>query len=35
VGLSLDEFRSEFQYLVAYEPPPLWIDEHGEHATTH
>jgi 6-phosphofructokinase 1 len=35
VGLSLDEFRSEFQYLVAYEPPPLWIDEHGEHALTH
>jgi ATP-dependent phosphofructokinase / diphosphate-dependent phosphofructokinase len=35
VGLSLDEFRSEFQYLVAYEPPPLWIDEHGEHATAH
>jgi 6-phosphofructokinase 1 len=33
VGLSLDEFRHEFQYLVAAEPPPLWIDEHGEHAT--
>ena len=25
-GLSLEEFRSEFEYLVQYEPPPLMID---------
>ena len=25
-GLSLDEFRSQFEYLVRYEPPPLTID---------
>ena len=33
VGLSLDDFRREFEYLVAAEPPPLAIDEHGEHTT--
>src|SRR6266545_6550610 len=26
VGMSLEEFRSEFEYLVASEPPPLVID---------
>ena len=25
-GLSLEEFRSQFEYLVQYEPPPLTID---------
>jgi 6-phosphofructokinase 1 len=30
VGLSLEDFRREFEYLVAAEPPPLAIDEHGE-----
>jgi 6-phosphofructokinase 1 len=30
-GLSLAEFKEEFEYLVAAEPPPLAIDEHGEH----
>ena len=32
VGLSLDEFRREFEYLVSFEPPPLMMDEHGERA---
>ena len=30
VGLSLDEFRREFEYLVSFEPPPLMMDERGE-----
>jgi 6-phosphofructokinase 1 len=30
VGLSLDEFRREFEGLVAAEPPRLQIDEKGE-----
>jgi hypothetical protein len=25
-GLSLQEFRREFEYLVHYEPPPLHLD---------
>jgi 6-phosphofructokinase 1 len=25
-----EDFRREFEYLVAHEPPPLGIDEHGE-----
>ena len=29
-GLSLEEFRREFEYLIASEPPPLRVDEHGE-----
>jgi 6-phosphofructokinase 1 len=29
-GLSLDEFRRQFQYLVEYEPPPLLVDAAGE-----
>jgi 6-phosphofructokinase 1 len=28
--LSEEEFRREFEYLVAHEPPPLLIDEQGE-----
>jgi len=30
VGLSLADFKREFEYLIAAEPPPLFIDEHGE-----
>jgi 6-phosphofructokinase 1 len=30
-GLSLAEFKREFEYLVAAEPPPLAFDERGEH----
>jgi 6-phosphofructokinase 1 len=30
VGMTLDEFRREFQYLVGFEPPPLYIDDQGE-----
>jgi 6-phosphofructokinase len=30
VRLSLDEFRREFESLVAVEPPPLMIDKRGE-----
>jgi hypothetical protein len=25
-GMSLEEFRREFEYLVQYEPPPLSLD---------
>ena len=25
-GLALEEFRREFEYLVAHEPPPLDLD---------
>ena len=28
--LSDEEFRKQFEYLVADEPPPLAVDEHGE-----
>jgi 6-phosphofructokinase 1 len=28
--LSEQEFRGQFEYLVAHEPPPLAVDEHGE-----
>src|SRR3954452_16346498 len=28
--LSEEEFRRQFEYLVAHEPPPLAVDEHGE-----
>ena len=28
--LSEAEFRRQFEYLVAHEPPPLAVDEHGE-----
>jgi ATP-dependent phosphofructokinase / diphosphate-dependent phosphofructokinase len=30
VGISIDEFRQQFEYLVRYEPPPLMMDEGGE-----
>jgi ATP-dependent phosphofructokinase / diphosphate-dependent phosphofructokinase len=30
VGMSLDDFRKQFEHLVAFEPPPLAIDEKGE-----
>jgi 6-phosphofructokinase 1 len=30
IGLPLAEFKREFEYLIATEPPPLFIDEHGE-----
>jgi 6-phosphofructokinase 1 len=33
VGLPLAEFKREFEYLIATEPPPLQIDEHGEKIT--
>jgi ATP-dependent phosphofructokinase / diphosphate-dependent phosphofructokinase len=29
-GLSLDEFRRQFEYLVEDEPPPLLVDSEGE-----
>jgi ATP-dependent phosphofructokinase / diphosphate-dependent phosphofructokinase len=34
VGISLDEFRQRFEYLVDYEPPPLMMDAGGETATS-
>ena len=33
VGMSLEEFRKQFEYLVGYEPPPLAMDESGEAAS--
>jgi 6-phosphofructokinase 1 len=30
VGMTLDEFCAEFEYLVGFEPPPLLIDTQGE-----
>jgi 6-phosphofructokinase len=30
VGISLEEFRQQFEYLVSYEPPPLMMDAGGE-----
>ena len=33
VKLSDDEFRRQFEYLIAMEPPPLAVDEHGERIT--
>jgi hypothetical protein len=32
--LSEEEFRKQFEYLVADEPPPLAVDEHGELAAS-
>jgi AraC-like DNA-binding protein len=29
-GLSLEEFRRQFEYLVEDEPPPLIVDSEGE-----
>jgi hypothetical protein len=28
--LTEQEFRHQFEHLVAHEPPPLAVDEHGE-----
>jgi ATP-dependent phosphofructokinase / diphosphate-dependent phosphofructokinase len=33
VSLSDEEFRRQFEYLIAMEPPPLAVDEHGERVT--
>ena len=33
-GMSLEEFRDEFEYLIALEPPPLTVD-HGEIVEAH
>jgi 6-phosphofructokinase 1 len=30
VGISIDEFREQFEYLVGYEPPPLAMNPEGE-----
>jgi ATP-dependent phosphofructokinase / diphosphate-dependent phosphofructokinase len=30
IGIPLDEFRRQFEYLVDYEPPPLIVDAAGE-----
>jgi 6-phosphofructokinase 1 len=30
VGMSLEQFREQFEYLVGYEPPPLMMDAEGE-----
>lgn len=32
--LSEQDFRRQFEYLVAHEPPPLAVDEHGERLAT-
>ena len=31
--IALPEFRREFEYLAAYEPPPLVMDEQGGRTT--
>ena len=33
VGISVDEFRQQFEYLIDAEPPPLVIDARGEAGT--
>ena len=30
IGISIEEFRRQFEYLVGYEPPPLMVDPEGE-----
>jgi len=30
IGVSIEEFRRQFEYLVGYEPPPLVMDPRGE-----
>jgi 6-phosphofructokinase len=30
VGMSIEDFRRQFEYLVGYEPPPLAVDAGGE-----
>ena len=32
VGIPLEEFRRQFEYLIGYEPPPLVVDANGEAA---
>ncbi len=32
VGIPIEEFRRQFEYLVGYEPPPLMMDARGESA---
>jgi ATP-dependent phosphofructokinase / diphosphate-dependent phosphofructokinase len=34
IGMSIDEFRRQFEYLVGYEPPPLVMDPRGEAGTS-
>jgi hypothetical protein len=35
VGISIEEFRRQFEYLVSYEPPPLVMDPGGEAREPH
>jgi 6-phosphofructokinase len=30
IGISIEEFRRQFEYLIGYEPPPLAMDSGGE-----
>jgi 6-phosphofructokinase 1 len=30
VGMPLDDFRQQFEYLIGYEPPPVLMDSEGE-----
>ena len=30
IGIRLEEFRRQFEYLIGYEPPPLVMDAGGE-----
>ena len=32
--MPLPEFRREFEYLAAFEPPPIFMDEQGERSVT-
>jgi AraC-like DNA-binding protein len=32
-GISADEFRHQFEYLLDFEPPPLLLDAQGEHSS--
>jgi hypothetical protein len=34
VGIPLEEFRQQFEYLIEYEPPPLMMDAAGEASRT-
>jgi ATP-dependent phosphofructokinase / diphosphate-dependent phosphofructokinase len=34
IGISIEEFRRQFEYLVGYEPPPLIMDPRGEAGQT-
>jgi ATP-dependent phosphofructokinase / diphosphate-dependent phosphofructokinase len=34
IGMSIEEFRRQFEYLVGYEPPPLVMDPRGEAGTS-